>query len=121
VSAPAAGDAHGAHDGDGLAELLAVEHRLQQLVRAAREEADRRIAGARAERDRRLTSAHETAAQADAERLEDERVAHAAALSAIETANQAALAATSGITGERVDELARWAVAQAIGTSGEAA
>ena len=121
MSAPAAGDAHGALDGDRLAELLAVEQRLQELVRVAREDADRRIAEARADQERRLTAARDTVTHADNERLDNERVAHAAALSAIETANQAALAAINGITETRVDELARWAVAQATGTGGEAA
>ena len=121
MSAPATGDARGAPDGDRLAELLAVEHRLQELVRAARDDADRRIAEARAERERRLTAARETATHADTERLENERVAHAAALSAIETASQAAIAAITGITEKQVDELARWAVAQAMGAGGEAA
>ena len=121
MSEPAAGGAHGATHDDRLAELLAVEHRLQELVRAAREDADRRIAGARAERERGLTAAREMATHADTERLDAERAAHAEALAAIEAASQAALAAITGITANRLDELARWAVAQAMGTGGEAA
>ena len=101
-------------DDERLRHLLAVEQRLQEVVRAARGEADRRIAAARAASEQRLAAAREAAKRADAERMEAERVSHVAALAAIQAAHQEALARIAAMA-DREDELARWAVAQAIG------
>jgi len=108
-------------DDGRLRQLLAVEQRLQDLVRAAEADTSGRIVAARAASDERLAAAREAAKRADAERAEADLVSHAAALAAIQTAHQSTLARITAIADERVDELARWAVAQAIGESGEAA
>jgi hypothetical protein len=99
-----------------LRELLAVEKRLQDRVRAAREAADRRIAAAREDSERRIEAARTAAAQADAERARAEARTHQAALAAIEAAHRATLASLDDLSDDRVDELARWALAQAIAT-----
>ena len=104
-----------------LRQLLAVEKRLQDLVRAAEERAAERIAAAREGRDRRLVEARAAAARADAVRSREERVAHEQALAAIARDHQTALVAIAGLSDARVDELARWALAQVIGASGDAA
>jgi hypothetical protein len=104
-----------------LRQLLALETRLQELVRAAEERAARQIAAAREARDRRLVEARADAAQADAARSRDERTAHDQALAAIEREHQAVVAAISGLSDERIDELARWALDQVIGVDGDAA
>jgi hypothetical protein len=104
-----------------LRQLLAVEKRLQDLVRAAEERAARQIAAAREARDRRLVEARAAAAEADAARSRDERVAHQHALAAIERDHQAARAAIAGLSDERIDELARWALSQVVGASGDTA
>ena len=103
-----------------LRQLLAVEQRLEDLVRSARDDASRRIAAARAAGEERLAAAREEAKRDDARRAEAERVSHAAALEALQTVHQRALARITATSDERLDELARWAAAQAIGESGEA-
>jgi hypothetical protein len=107
-------------DNDRLGQLLALEQRLQELVRTARADAGRRIAAARAASDERLAAAREAATRADAERADAERVSHAAAIAAIQTSHRSTLASIAAIGDERVDELARWVVAQAIDERGEA-
>jgi hypothetical protein len=108
-------------EGERLQQLLALEKRLQDLVRAAREDAARRIASARAAMEQRLLEAREAAERADAEGARAERVSHEETLSAVEAAHRGALAAIASLSDERVDELARWAVARAIGDTGEPA
>lgn len=108
-------------DDERLRQLLAVERRLEELVRAARDEAARRIADARAAGEQRLTAAREAAERADADRARTERAGHDAALMAIRAAHEAALAGIAGVPDDRLNELARWAVAQAIGAAGEPA
>jgi vacuolar-type H+-ATPase subunit H len=107
-------------DDERLRHLLAVEQRLQDLVRAAHEGATRRIAAARAASEERLAEARDAATRADSEQMEAERVGHAAALAEIQADLETALARISAIA-DREDELARWAVAQAIAETGEAA
>ena len=104
-----------------LRQLLAIERRLQDLVRAAEKRAAERIAAARETRDRRLVEAHAAAAQANATRSREERMAHEQALAAIERENQVALAALAGLPDERLEALARWALDQIIGARGDAA
>jgi hypothetical protein len=104
-----------------LQQLLAVEKRLQDLVRAAEERAAERIAAAREARDRRLVEARAAAAQADAVRSREERVAHEQALAFVEREHQAALAAIAAVSDQRIDELARWALGEVSGASGDAA
>lgn len=104
-----------------LRELLAVETRLQELVRAAEERAARQIASARDTRDRRLIEARDAAAQADAVRSRDERIEHEQALAGIERDHQEAVAAINRRSEERLEELARWAVDQVIDAEGDAA
>ena len=103
-----------------LRELLAVETRLHNLVRAAEESAAERIAAAREARDRRLVEAQGAAAHADLARSRDERVAQEQALAAIASDHEKVLAATASVSGERIDELARWALGQVIDASGDA-
>jgi hypothetical protein len=104
-----------------LRELLAVEARLQELVRLAQERAARQIAAAREARDRRLAEARDAAVQADAARSEEERAAHQHMLAAIEHEHQRVVAAINGLSDERIDGLARWALDQVIGADGDAA
>ena len=108
-------------DDERLRQLLAVEQRLQDLVRAAHEDASRRLAAARALAEQRLAAAREAAKLADHTRAEAEQVSHAAALATIQMAHKATLARMAALAEPRVDELARWAVAQAIGGNGEVA
>lgn len=107
-------------DDERLRQLLDIEQRLQGLVREARDEAARRIAATRAAGEQQLTAARAAAARADAERALAERADHEAALSAIRTASEAALVKIAGLPEERLNELARWAVVQAIAGPGEA-
>jgi hypothetical protein len=104
-----------------LRQLLAVETRLQELVRVAEARAARQIAAARDARDRRLTEARDAAAQTDAARSRDERAAHEQALAAIEHDHQRVVAAINGLSDERIEELARWAVDQVVDARGDAA
>jgi hypothetical protein len=106
-------------DAERLRRLLSVEQRLKDLVRAAEQDSARRIAEALATRESRLAAARDAAEQTDVERARAERVAHQAALSSIATAHQAALVAITGLRDERVDELARWALEQAIRPDGD--
>ena len=115
-----ADEAHEQRGDERLRELLAVENRLQNLVRAAEESAALRIAAAREARDQRLIEAQGAAAHADAARSREERVAHEQALKAIANDHERALAAIAAVSGERIDELARWALGQVIDASGDA-
>jgi hypothetical protein len=108
-------------DDERLRELLAVEHRLQDLVRAAKEDAARRIAEARAAGERRLATAREASERTDAQRAQTERVAHEDALAAIAATHRATIAAIESVSDSRVNELARWALRQAIARTGEPA
>ena len=104
-----------------LRQLLAVEHRLQDLIRVATDDAARRVAAARDAGQRRLAAASEAAARADDDSARAERVAHDEALAAIEGAHRAALTAITQVSDVRLDELARWALHRAMGVSGEPA
>lgn len=108
-------------DDERLRQLLDVEQRLQELVRAAAEERRRRVAGAKAAGEHRLDAARVAAARADAEQARIERIDHERALTAIEAAHHAALAAIGALADDRVDELARWALEQAITGDGDTA
>ena len=102
--------------GDGrLRELLGLEKRLQDLVRAAQEERSRRIRAANATREERLAAARETAARADADQARADLIEHERTLAALRTAHEATLATITSLSEKRVDELARWALHQAIG------
>ena len=106
-------------DEERLRQLLAVEQRLEDFVREAKDDAARRIAAARAAGELRLAAAREAAERTDAGRALAERADHEAALSAIRAAREAALVKIAGLPEERLNELARWAVVQAIGGTGE--
>ena len=101
--------------------MLALEQRLEDLVREARDDAARRIAAACAASEERLAAAREAAERADADRAVTERAEHEAALLAIREAHETALARIAALPDERLNELARWAVVQAIGGPGEQA
>ena len=88
-------------------------------MRAAETDAAARIAAARAARDQRLVDAIAGAARLDAERARAELAAHEQRLSAIQAAHRHALATVAGFPDSRIDELARWALARAIGVTGE--
>jgi hypothetical protein len=105
-------------DGERLQQLLDIEDQLEARVRAACDNAERRLAAARAARDQRVAAAHEAAAHADEERAVADRLLHDQALAAIDAAHQAALARRAGLSAERVDELARWVIEEAIGARG---
>lgn len=101
-------------DDGRLRELLAVEKRLQDIVRAAEEDAASRIAGARTASGQRLATARQAAEQTNSARAREERAAHEAALAAIGTTHRAAVAAMTDISDRQVDELARWALEQVM-------
>jgi hypothetical protein len=103
----------------GLQELLAVERRLQHLVQQAKDEAGRHVAEARTACERRVIQARHDAERTDAERARAETVVHAQALSEIDAANQAVLAELTRISDERIDELARRALALAVAVEGD--
>jgi hypothetical protein len=106
-------------DDEPLRHLLAVEKRLQDLVRTAEADAVRRITAARAAKEDRLAASREAAQRADADRARAEAVVHQEALRTIDTAHQTAIATITGLSSARVDELARWALVQAIGSRGK--
>lgn len=102
-----------------LRQLLAIERRLEDLVRGANDAAGRRLAAAREAGTRALSVAREEAERMDAECTRTEQAAHAAALAALECASRATVDDINGVPDSRVDTLARWAVSQAIGVTGE--
>ena len=102
-----------------LHQLLDIERRLQELVRNAKDAAARRIAAARDASERRLIAARHEAEQADVERARAEQIAWETELAAVERNHRAAIEAITGFPESRVDALARWALARAIGGSGE--
>ena len=106
-------------DGEELRQLLAVEQRLQQQVEAAREQAAARIATARAAGDARLAAARDAAAHLDEDRARADREHHAQGLGAIAATHRAALAAIGSVSDDRVDELARWVLVQALNGNGD--
>lgn len=97
-----------------LRELLDVEKRLQELVRAVEEDCSHQVAAASAARQQRLAAAHEAAARADAEQARADRLEYDKAFAAIQASHQASLSAITSLSDERVDELARWALEQVI-------
>lgn len=105
-------------DDERLRLLLSIEQQLQDQVRRAREQAAQRVREARAAADQRIAAAREAAARADADLARPERVALDAALATIDAAHRDALATIARISDDRVDELARWALAQVIGSRG---
>ena len=107
-------------DDERLKQLLAVEHRLQDMVRAARGAAATRIAAARAAGEQRLAAARDAAEHADAERARAERVSHQELLLAIAARHRATLAVLDSVPDSRIDELAHLALAQAIAGTGDA-
>ena len=106
-------------DDGRLSQLLAVEQRLRDRVAHAREKAARRIAAAHAAHETRLDAARHAAEQTDADQATTERLEHETALAAIENATGAAIAAVERLPDGRIDDLARWALVQAIGGEGE--
>jgi len=102
-----------------LRELLDVEERLQQQVRMARVDAARRVGAERDERARRLADAHASIDRADEAQARRDRLAHEKALAELEVRHRAALEAITGITGARIDELARRAIDRAIAPDGD--
>jgi hypothetical protein len=103
-----------------LQQLLAVEARLQELVRGAEARAALQIAAAREAGDRRLVEARDAAARVDAARSHDEQMAHEQALEAIESEHQRVMTAINGLSDEQLEELARWAVNQVVDAGGDA-
>jgi hypothetical protein len=104
-----------------LRHLLAVEARLDHLVTAAREEADRRMAAEREAGRQRREAARAAVEREDADRARTEHAAHVGALAAVERAHRDVLAAIAGVPDALVDQLARRAVARAIDPHGDAA
>jgi hypothetical protein len=108
-------------DDERLRQLLAVEQRLQDLVRAAKDGATRRIAEARAVCEQRLSTARDAATRAAADQAGAEAVVHAEALAQIEATHRQAIAALTQLSDHRVDELARWAIGRVLSGPGDAA
>lgn len=103
-----------------LRQLLAVERRLQERVRHAETAAARRLAEARSEGERLQATARLQQAQADADQTLADRAAHERSLAAIQDQHETALRAITGVSDERIDELARRALDRAIGGRGGA-
>lgn len=97
-----------------LQHLLAVEKRLQDVVRAAADEAARRVAAARAAGEARLAAARQEAEHADAGRALTERLEHEQAIAGIEAASRDLVLRIAALSEQQVDELARWVVDRAI-------
>lgn len=108
-------------DDERLRRLLDVEQRLQELVNEAREDGRRRVAAAKTIGDQRLEAARAAAARADVEQARIEQIDHERELAAIEAAHQSALQAIAALSEDRVDELARWALARVIAGNGDSA
>ena len=104
---------------EDLQHLLALETRLQGLVRATDMEAARRIAAERAEGDRRLAAARDDIERAAADEALAEHAAHVAAREALATAHRTTLAALTNLPDDRIDDLARRALQRAIGDAGD--
>jgi hypothetical protein len=104
---------------EGLLELLAVEQRLQRLVQQAKEDASRLVAEARAASERRMSEARHAEERANAERARAEAIAHQETLAGVDAAGRAVLADLMRISDERINELARWALAKAITVEGD--
>lgn len=104
---------------EGMLELLAVEERLQHLVQQARDDASRLVAEARAASERRMSDARHDEERANAERARAEAIAHAETLAGIDAASRAVLADFTRISDERINEMARWALAKAITVEGD--
>lgn len=102
-----------------LRHLLALEARLQGLVRAAAEDAARRVAAERAEGDRRLAAAHDDIERAVSEEARAEHDAHVAARAALAAVHRTTLAALADLADDRIDDLARRALQRAIGAAGD--
>jgi len=102
-------------DDESLRQLLAIESRLQGIVRAAKQEASRRIAEATAAAEQRRAAAHQAAEARDAEQARADRVAHEQALEAIAAAHRQVLEAIDRTPDSRIDDLADWALVQAMG------
>ena len=101
-----------------LEEILDVERRLEELVQAAARDAARRVAAAQAAREERLAVARTTAAQMAAEHESAERAAHERAVAAVAAAADATVRHLT-LAEERVDELARWVLSEAIRGTGD--
>ncbi|MFZ5439954.1 MAG: hypothetical protein ACOZQL_08085 [Myxococcota bacterium] len=98
-----------------LTTLLAIEQRLESRFKEAEVEARARVEAARAEVERaREAGLREVEAQA-AEEARADTVAHELALQRLEAERNAALTTLAAVQGERLDELARRAVARAVG------
>lgn len=102
-----------------LRQLLALEARLQGLVRAAAEDAARRIAAERAEGDRRLAAARDSTERAVDEEARAEHDAHLAARAALAAVHRTTLASLTDLADDRIDDLARRALQRAIGAAGD--
>jgi hypothetical protein len=76
------------------------------------------VAASRAESERRIAAAREEAARTDTERAEADRVAQAQALAEVEIAHKASLESLARLSGERIDALARWTIAQVLAETG---
>jgi hypothetical protein len=108
----------GREEHDTLPQLLAVEERLQALVRSATQQVADDVAAALAARDAVLADARQAAERADAEQASADRARHDTALAAIETASAGVVREISQIPASRVDALARWALEQAVEADG---
>jgi hypothetical protein len=102
-----------------LRQLLALEARLQGLVRAAAEDAARRIGAERAEGDRRLAAAQEDIERVVREEARAEHDAHLAARAALAAAHRTTLASLTDLADDRINDLARRALQRAIGAGGD--
>jgi vacuolar-type H+-ATPase subunit H len=104
-----------APDDERLRLLLSIEQTLQNQIHEAREHAAGRILEARAAGEQRIAAARDAAARADADLAREERINQEAALASIDAAHREAIAAITALADVRVDQLARWAIAQVMG------
>jgi hypothetical protein len=103
-----------------LRQLLAVERRLQVRVRNAETDAAHRLEDARREGERVVAAARLPQAPAGEAEAVADRAAHEQCLVAIHDQHEMVLRAITGVSDERIDELARRALDRAIGGDGAA-
>jgi len=103
---------------DRLRQLLAIEQRLQERVRAAEADATRRIADARLHSEHIRAEAQLLQARADEEQAQADAAAHAVALTTIQHEHEAVMRAIADVSDERIDQLARRVIDRTIGGDG---
>jgi vacuolar-type H+-ATPase subunit H len=101
-------------DDEHLRALLAVESRLQAMVRAAREAANRKVAEATAAGQQRRAMAIRAAETLDVEQARSDALEHERSLEVLAAEHRAALAAIDGIPESRLAALVDWTLGRLL-------